>query len=179
MSFIKVSEVMSRNPIKVESTLTAAEGAKIMAQKGISSLLIEEEGKISGIVTERDIVTKIAAAGLSADEVKLRKIMSSPLVYIEAESPLEIAAEMMWKKRIRRLPVTMNGEVVGILTENDIVRISPGLIEISRGIFTTKNQEIIRGIHGICDSCHEFSENLIYKAGSYYCEKCYSSQEPL
>jgi CBS domain-containing protein len=41
MSFIKVSEVMSRNPIKVESTLTAAEGAKIMAQKGISSLLIE------------------------------------------------------------------------------------------------------------------------------------------
>jgi signal-transduction protein with cAMP-binding, CBS, and nucleotidyltransferase domain len=164
---------MSRNPIKVAGTITAEEGAKIMSHKGISSLLIEDTGRIVGIVTERDIVIKIAANGLSASEVKLKEIMSSPLIYVEGDSPLETAAEMMWKKKIRRLPVVMNREFVGILTENDIVRISPGLIEITRGILENKEQGIIKGIHGVCDSCNEFSENLVYKAGSYYCERCY------
>ncbi|MCL5789672.1 MAG: CBS domain-containing protein [Candidatus Thermoplasmatota archaeon] len=176
MSFIHVSEVMSRNPIRVDSSLTAEEGAKIMTQKGISSLLIEENGRVKGIVTERDIVTKIAANGLSASEVKLKEIMSSPLIHVEGDSPLETAAEMMWKKKIRRLPVVTNGEFVGILTENDIVRISPGLIEITRGILESKEQGIIKGIHGVCDACNEFSENLIYKAGNYYCERCYSEK---
>jgi len=179
MSFIKVSEVMSRNPIKVDALLSAEEGARMMALKGISSLLIEEDGKIVGIVTERDIVTKIAAAGLSPGERKLKDIMSSPLIHVEGDSPLETAAEMMWKRKIRRLPVVMNREIVGILTENDIVRISPGLIEITRGILDNKNQGIIKGIHGICGSCNEFSDNLIYKAGNYYCERCYSEQSKM
>ncbi|MCL4447001.1 MAG: CBS domain-containing protein [Thermoplasmatales archaeon] len=174
MNFIQVSEVMSRNPIKVKSSLTVEEGAKIMAQKGISSLLVEDQGQIVGIVTERDIVTKIAANGMSSSEKKLSDVMSSPLIHVEGGMPLETAAEMMWKKRIRRLPVMINNEIVGILTENDIVRISPGLIEITRGILDSKNQGIVKGIHGVCDSCNEFSENLIYKAGSYYCERCYS-----
>lgn len=173
MNFIRVSEVMSRNPIRVASSITAEEGAKIMAQKGISSLLIEEHGSIVGIVTERDIVTKIAANGLTASNVKLKEIMSSPLVHVEGDSPLESAAELMWKKRIRRLPVVINNEITGILTENDIVRISPGLIEITRGIMENNDQGIVKGIHGVCDSCNEFSENLVYKAGSYYCERCY------
>ncbi|MEM0133712.1 MAG: CBS domain-containing protein [Thermoplasmatales archaeon] len=176
MNFIKVSEVMSRNPIKVDGSLTAESGAKVMAQKGISSLLIEEEGRIVGIVTERDIVTKIAAGGLLPSQKKLREIMSSPLIYVDGESPLETAAEMMWKKKIRRLPVVINNNIAGILTENDIVRISPGLIEITRGILEGKEQGIIRGIHGVCDSCNEFSDNLIYNAGNYYCERCYSEQ---
>lgn len=176
MNFIKVSEVMSRNPIRVESSTTAEEGAKIMAHKGISSLLIEDQGRITGIVTERDIVTKIAANGLVSSQIKLKEIMSSPLIHVEGDSPLETAAEMMWKKRIRRLPVVINDEIVGILTENDIVRISPGLIEITRGILERDEQGIVKGIHGICDSCNEFSENLMYKAGNYYCERCYAQK---
>ena len=176
MNFISVSEVMSRNPVRVESSITAEEGAKIMTNKGISSLLIEEEGKITGIVTERDIVTKIAAKGLSAGKIKLKEIMSSPLVHVEGDSPLETAAELMWKRKIRRLPVVINSEIVGILTENDIVRISPGLIEITRGILDNRNQGVVKGIHGVCDSCNEFSENLVYKAGNYYCERCYSEK---
>ncbi len=176
MTFIRVSEVMSRNPIKVESSLTAEEGAKLMAHKGISSLLIEEQGRIVGIVTERDIVTKIAANGLSSSEIKLKEIMSSPLIHVEGDSPLETAAEMMWKRKIRRLPVVINNEISGILTENDIVRISPGLIEITRGILEKEDQGIVKGVHGVCDSCNEFSENLVYKAGNYYCERCYSEK---
>ncbi|MGC8644637.1 MAG: cyclic nucleotide-binding/CBS domain-containing protein [Thermoplasmata archaeon] len=174
MSFISVSEVMSRSPIAVLSSLTVREAAEVMKEKGVSSLLIQEGGEYIGIVTERDIVTKVASEGLDPAGVKVREIMSSPLIYVDADSPLEIAAEIMWKRKIRRLPVRRGGKVVGLLTENDIVRISPGLIEITRGIMGDRNEGIVKGIHGICDSCHEFSENLIYRAGSYYCERCYS-----
>lgn len=179
MNFIKVSEVMSRNPIKVKSNLSATEGAQVMSEKGVSCLLVEDNDKIMGIVTERDIVTKVAARNLSPASVKLSDIMSYPLVYVEHDSPLEAAAEIMWKRKIRRLPVTSQSGVVGILTENDIVRISPGLIEISRGILSDKEGEIIKGIHGVCDSCNEFSENLTYKAGKYYCERCFSALESI
>ncbi len=179
MTFIKVSEVMSRNPIKVQQQLSARDAAKVMTEKGVSCLLVEKEGKIAGIVTERDIVTKVAAKNLSPESVKMTEIMSSPLVYIEQDSPLEAAAEIMWKRKIRRLPVISQNGVVGILTENDIVRISPGLIEITRGIMTDREGEIIKGIHGVCDNCSEFSENLVYKAGKYYCERCFTSLEPI
>ena len=176
MTLIRVSEVMSRNPIRVKSSLSAEEGARIMSDKGISSLLIEEGEKIIGIVTERDMVTKIAAKGLMPGNIKLKEIMSSPLVLLDGDSPLEAAAELMWKKKIRRIPVMIGTEIAGILTENDIVRISPGLIEITRGILDKENQGIVKGIHGVCDSCNEFSENLIYKASNYYCERCYSEK---
>ena len=83
MTLIRVSEVMSRNPIKAESSLSAEEGARIMSNKGISSLLIEEGEKIIGIVTERDMVTKIAAKGLLSGNIKLKEIMSSPLVLLD------------------------------------------------------------------------------------------------
>lgn len=174
MGMIRVSEVMSRNPIRAKATMTAEEGAMLMKTKGISSLLIEQDGEVVGIVTERDIVTKVAANGIAAGERKLSEIMSTPLIHVEADSPLETAAELMWKKRIRRLPVVAGDKIVGILTENDIVRISPGLIEITRGILTNTGQGIVKGIHGICDSCNEFSDNLIYTAGKYYCERCFS-----
>ncbi|MEM0128098.1 MAG: CBS domain-containing protein [Thermoplasmatales archaeon] len=175
MNFISVSDVMSRNPISVSSSMSVKNAAEIMSDRKVSSLLIREDDKYVGIVTERDIVTKVAARGINASDVSVKEIMSSPLVYIDEDSPLEIAAEIMWKKKIRRLPVRREEKVVGILTENDIVRISPGLIEITRGIMGERDQGIVKGIHGICDSCHEFSENLIYRAGNYYCERCYAA----
>jgi len=179
MNFISVSEVMSRSPISVKNSMSVREAARVMKEKGVSSLLIEEKGEYVGIVTERDIVTKVTSEGLDPEVTKVSEIMSSPLVYVEADSPLEIAAEIMWKRKIRRLPVRRGGKVVGLLTENDIVRISPGLIEITRGIMMDRNEGIVKGIHGICDSCHEFSENLIYKAGNYYCERCYERVKSL
>jgi CBS domain-containing protein len=172
-------EVMSRNPVKVGTETTVEEGAIIMTQKGISSLLVEEGNEIVGIVTERDLVTKVVSKNLQGRNIRLKEIMSHPLVYVEEDSPLEVAAEIMWKRKIRRLPVQSKGRVVGILTENDIVRISPGLIEITRGILPGRNEGIINGIHGMCDECGEYSENLVYRAGKYYCERCFSSIEPL
>ncbi|MEM0126474.1 MAG: CBS domain-containing protein [Thermoplasmatales archaeon] len=179
MNFISVSDVMSRNPISVLSSITVRDAAEMMRDKKVSSLLVKEGEEYVGIVTERDIVTKVVALGLSSYDIKVNEIMSHPLVYVDYDSPLEIAAEIMWKRKIRRLPVKRGEKVIGILTENDIVRISPGLIEITRGIMSDRDQGVVKGIHGICDSCHEFSENLIYKAGSYYCERCYYSKSYL
>ncbi|MCL5681432.1 MAG: CBS domain-containing protein [Candidatus Thermoplasmatota archaeon] len=176
MKGILVREIMSRNPIGLEGDKSVMDGAMLMKNKGISAILVNS-GNTQGIVTERDMVTKIVSTGLDPKEVKIEKIMSYPLVTVNEETPVEVAAEIMWKNKIRRLPVKKDESITGILTENDIVRISPGLIEITREIYGNKEPELIKGIHGVCDVCKEYSENLIYKAGKYYCELCFSRQE--
>lgn len=177
MNSIKVREVMSKNPVKADSEITAEEGSNIMTKRGVSSLLIEERGELVGIVTERDMVTKIVSKNLQGSQVRLKDIMSSPLVSVEEDSLLEVAAEIMWKMKIRRLPVRSESKIVGLLTENDVVRISPGLIEITRGILSDRDQGLVNGIHGNCETCGDFDENLIYRAGKYYCESCFSQQK--
>ncbi len=174
MSSIVARDVMSRNPISEYSQESVIKGAQIMRDKGISSILIIKDNIVKGIVTERDLVTKIVSKGLDPSKVTLGEIMSSPLVTVNDDTPLELAAELMWKNKIRRLPVKKGDNIIGILTENDIVRISPGLIEITREISSDKNYQLIAGLHGICDRCHEYSNNLVYRAGKYYCELCYS-----
>lgn len=174
MGSIVARDVMSRNPVTEESKESAMRAAQLMRDKGISSILVMKEGEIIGIVTERDLVTKVVSNGMDPRIVSIKDIMTSPVVTVNEDTPLEIAAEMMWKNKIRRLPVKRNGIITGILTENDIVRISPGLIEITREIAGDKNFQLVAGIHGVCDRCHDYSNNLVYRAGKYYCEVCYS-----
>jgi CBS domain-containing protein len=174
MNNIVARDVMSRNPITEDSEESVIRAAQIMRDKGISSILVLKNNVVEGIVTERDLVTKIVSKGLDPAKITLGEIMSSPLISVNEDTPLELVAELMWKNKIRRLPVKRENVIVGILTENDIVRISPGLIEITREISGDKNYQLIAGLHGICDRCHEYSNNLVYRAGKYYCELCYS-----
>ncbi len=174
MNNIVARDVMSRNPISEDGNQTVLKAAQIMRDKGISSILVRQNNSVVGIVTERDLVIKIVGNGIDPSKVTLSEIMSSPLISVNEDTPLELAAEMMWKNKIRRLPVKNGDKITGILTENDIVRISPGLIEITREIAGDRNYQIIAGIHGVCDRCHEYSNNLVYRAGKYYCELCYN-----
>lgn len=174
MNNIVARDVMSRNPITEDSEESVIRAAQIMRDKGISSILVLKNNVVEGIVTERDLVTKVVSKGLDPAKITLGEIMSSPLISVNEDTPLELVAELMWKNKIRRLPVKRENVIVGILTENDIVRISPGLIEITREIYGDKNYQLIAGLHGICDRCHEYSNNLVYRAGKYYCELCYS-----
>lgn len=117
---MKVKEIMTKNPIKTAIGSTVSDAAKIMDGKNIGSLLIEENGKIMGIITERDILRKIVAKGRNPDETLVRHIMSSPLITIDIEKSIEEANELISKNKIRRLPVEENGEIIAIVTLRDI-----------------------------------------------------------
>lgn len=119
-SSILVQHIMTRALITVNLSTTSLQVAKMMEQGGIGAILVKENDNPVGIVTDRDFATKVAAHNLSFD-TPVEKIMSSPLITINHNEPISAAAERMTSKKIRKLAVTENGKVVGILTSTDLV----------------------------------------------------------
>ena len=118
---MQVKEIMhSITKVPSDTSITAAE--KIMDQKVIGSVLIEENGKIIGITTERDILRKVVAKGKNPDEVKIKAIITYPIITIDANEDVIEASRKIEQHKIRRLIITENGEIVGIVTANSIAR---------------------------------------------------------
>ena len=119
----KVIEVMEKAVMAVELNVNAKDAASAMAKKGVSCVVITEEGSAVGIVTERDLVSKVLAESIDARKVLVRDIMSTPLITITPGATLTNAAELMAQFRIRRVVVVDNdGSLVGIVTAGDIAR---------------------------------------------------------
>jgi len=119
-SSIIVKDIMSKTLISVNPATTALQIAKMMEQGGIGAVLVKENDQLVGIVTDRDFATKIAANNLPF-ETPVEKIMSSPLITINYDELISTAAEMMTSKKIRKLAVSDNGNIVGIITSTDLV----------------------------------------------------------
>jgi len=119
-SSILVKDIMIKTLISVNPTTTALQIAKMMEQGGIGAVLVKENDGLVGIVTDRDFATKIAANNLPFD-TPVAKIMSSPLVTINHDDPISTAAEIMSSKKIRKLAVSDNGTIVGLITSTDLV----------------------------------------------------------
>ena len=119
-SSILIQDIMARTLISVNPSTTALQIAKMMEQGGIGAILVKEKNKPIGIVTDRDFATKIAANSLPLD-TPAEKIMSSPLITINHNESISAAAERMSSKKIRKLAVTKNGDIVGIITSTDLV----------------------------------------------------------
>jgi CBS domain-containing protein len=119
-SSILVQDIMAKTLITVNLATTALQVAKMMEQGGIGAILVQDNGNPTGIVTDRDFATRIAANNLPFD-TPVEKIMSSPLISINHDQPISAAAERMTSKKIRKLAVTENGKVVGIITSTDLV----------------------------------------------------------
>jgi len=117
---ITVKDIMTKTLISVNPTTTALQIAKMMEQGGIGAVLIKENENLVGIVTDRDFATKIAANNLPFD-TPVQKIMSSPLITINHNESISAAAEMMSSKKIRKLAVSDNGNIIGLITSTDLV----------------------------------------------------------
>ncbi len=119
-SSILVQDIMTKAIISVNTQTTVFQVAKMMEQGGIGAVLVKKDGHLSGIVTDRDYATKIVANNLSSD-TSIEKIMSSPLITINYDESISAAAERMTSKKIRKLAVTNNGNIIGLITSTDLV----------------------------------------------------------
>ncbi len=114
---------MSQRVMTVELNVNAKDCAKAMTKKGVSCAVITQGGSAIGIVTERDLVSKVLAESIEAKNVLVRDIMSTPLITIGPDAPLSGAAELMARYRVRRLVVVdQGGTLTGIITTGDIAR---------------------------------------------------------
>jgi len=119
-NLILVKDVMTKAIISVNNETTVFQVAKMMEQSGIGAVLVKKNGHLSGIITDRDYATKIVAHNLSSD-IPVEQIMSSPLITINFDESIFAAAERMTSKKIRKLAVTDNGIIIGLITSTDLV----------------------------------------------------------
>jgi len=170
---IPVVEIMTAKPVTIAAGATAAEAAKVMREKDIGSLVVVDRGSPTGIVTERDLVTKVAASDLQPSRVFVKDIMTSPVVAVHPHEEVAEAAKLMSQRKIRRLPVVEEGKLVGMVTENDIIRIWPTLIEVTREFDRAGlESQFAKGIEGHCEACGVFSTNLMWDRNLLACPEC-------
>ena len=121
-----VREIMSTNLETIDVTENAQDAAKKMNDKRISSVLVVDRDKKTqepiGIVTERDLVIRVCAAGTSSEQVSIQEIMSSPIATVEPQATVETAADLMLSNKVRHLLVVdeQTRMPVGIIAPSDL-----------------------------------------------------------
>ncbi|MCX8172378.1 MAG: CBS domain-containing protein [Archaeoglobaceae archaeon] len=176
-SNIPVKEIMTKDVCKASVDESIHVVAKRMVEYGVGSAVIMDGSKPIGIITEKDLIAKIVAKNKSPSSVKVKEIMSYPLITIRPNTSVREAANIMTKKGIRRLPVVNDaGELVGIVTDNDILSISLDLGELASLITEPSSGFAEEGSGGICEKCGKYVDSLYEVEGLNLCEDCSESE---
>ena len=180
----KVSDVMTHVPVIVGPESTLAECAAEMKNKKVGTLIVGEGKKLLGILSERDIVRKaigdpdkFVKKGQDVTAVKAEDLMVKDIITIDPTKDIFDAIQMMKDYDIRHLPVVHSGDLVGILTMKDVLKIEPQLFEILVEKIKLREEarkpiNKINTSEGICELCGNYTEELIEKDGSMVCKKC-------
>ncbi len=169
---------MTKQIVSLPLENNVVNAAQVMTKRGIASVLVTAGDAYVGIVTDRDIIDKVVARDLEPRQVRLADVMTSPLVSIGDDASVQAAAEAMRDNKIRRLVVKHAAQVVGIVTEFDIIRVEPELHFLIRersrlGLGGVAPLEPSRRlINGFCEDCGNFSEDLRNVEGRWLCEDC-------
>lgn len=117
----RIEKIMSREPVMVEGDENILKASTLMENKQISTLLIKEEDKVKGVLSETDIVRRVIAKRLDPERTKTSEVMTGFPVTISSKDPIDQAYSLMANKRIRHLVVTSRNQVVGIISARDLV----------------------------------------------------------
>lgn len=135
---------MVKDVVTIQSDQTILNAANIMNENKIGCLVVLENGRAVGIVTERDLLERVIAVSADPAKTLVRQVMSKPLVTVEPETMLEEAVELMFQHKIKKLPVVERGDtdtrLVGLVTLTDIARIHPALMKTMRKLFEESNE---------------------------------------
>ncbi len=172
-----VRELMTENLVSVDTNEKVMYVAKLMDEKGISSVLAERNGDLVGIITDRDIITRVVAKGLDAVKVRVGEVLSSPLITINEDASVEEAAKKMAEHHVRRLVVERDHQQVGIVAESDMIRVDSELHFLIRERSKLEGRmtpDEPRGVTlaGFCEECGNYSARLRKVDGQWLDEDC-------
>jgi CBS domain-containing protein len=132
---MKVSEKMTRNVVSLSITATAAEAAERMKSENVGTVLVLDSGLVRGLVTDRQIVTKVVALGRDPAKVSVTEFMTKNPITVDQDSEIYEAAKIMGEQGYRRIPVVENGKPVGIISTADLAEYALACTMLMQNIF--------------------------------------------
>jgi len=132
---LKVEDAMIEDVVTIDADATVSKAVDLMNKHEIGCLIVTRNAKALGIVTERDMLSRVLGMSRNPEKTKVTEIMTSPLVVADPEMNLEEAARLMFKMKVKKLPVVSEGNLVGLVTLTDIARFQPQIIKILKKIY--------------------------------------------
>lgn len=127
---MKVRDIMTTHVVRIGSEEPVEAAARALTHYNVGMLPVcGPDGRLCGVVTDRDLVTRILSAGRSAKEVKVKDVMTGRLVTIGPDAHASSAAGIMGKEQVRRLPVVENGKLCGMVTLGDLAATEEGNLD--------------------------------------------------
>jgi len=148
---MKAADIMSKEVVTIKGSATVADAVNLMKSKKIRSLIVElrHEGDAYGIVTQTDIIYKVAAFGTDPKTVRVYEIMTKPCILVNPELEVEYVARLFAQNRIRHAPVIQNG-LLGIISVTDILNKSD-FVEQPKSLLLDENiQKALENARTIC-----------------------------
>lgn len=179
-SGIKVGDIMTRNFVSVSPETSLIECAREMMKKRVGSLILKDKRRLVGLLTEKDIIWAMTKTGnKNLGKIKAKDVASRKVATIKPGADLYEALQRMKKLKYRRFPVVVNGNVMGMLTLKDVLRIEPSLFtdlnfaekirEEGEKLKRLKGERWIK--EGMCEECGDL--DLLYKVDErLLCEPC-------
>ena len=132
---MKVKEVMTTNVVCIEPNESAAVAARLLSRFNIGALPVcTKDGRLRGMVTDRDIVLRCVAADDDAQTVKVSEIMTRRIFSVDAEESIQNASALMARQQIRRLPVEEGGKLVGMVSLGDVAKLHDYSMEAAEAL---------------------------------------------
>lgn len=132
---LKVEDIMVEDVITVDSDVQVMDAVKLMNENEIGCLVVTRRGKAIGILTERDLLKRVIVKLRDPKKIKVRQIMTKPLIVGDPDMNLEDATKLMFDRKIKKLPVIESRKLVGLVSLTDIARYQPQMMKILKRLF--------------------------------------------
>lgn len=168
---VPVKDAMTINAITVTPTASVTKVADIMVNEGVGSVIIIKEDEPVGIICERDLLEKVISSDMKPSEVTARDIMTQPLITTKPGTDMLDAMRTMIQNNIGHLPVVKNGKLMGIVTVQDVLEVTPQILEIipERKEIAAEEEAIEESV---CEICGETRKSLLQYKNKWICEEC-------
>ncbi len=173
---VLVKDIMSQPVYTIDINKTAGDAGKLMYRTNRGALIVTKNKRAIGIVTDSDLIRKVIAKNLKPSSVKIKNILSKPLITVHQDENIVDAARKLRRSSIKRLPVVeRDGNVLGIISQTDIAATSPELVDLLENRLKSQEEPFVikeELTSGVCDSCGDYSVNLKNINDQWLCESC-------
>jgi CBS domain-containing protein len=176
---VTVKDVMTKKVIAIDESKSVKNAAELLKKHRKGALIVLKKNRAIGILTDTDIINKVVYTNKKPSAVKIKDIMSKPIITVKPGDSLVDAARKMKRNNIKRLPVITEGSIVGIISAIDIAVTSPEMLDLLEYRLKSKEtpmetpMEILeKETSGICENCATYADSLQNLNGQWLCEDC-------